>query len=164
MKLLFEYDGKKNFILAAIATFICYLLFLYIISLIIFLIMYFTNNYQNNQMLIYVLVPPIIDIVISLFSILSFRNTHTKLYKLHDKLILDLNVKGLTSDKYEINIKDIYRVNKLSPMNILGKTDIVIKANNYKQNDILKNKKIKICLALVCDFKTKKDILNIIKI
>lgn len=164
MKLIYEYNGKKNFILAILATFICYLLFLYIISLITFLIMYFTNNYQNNQMLIYILVPLIIDIVISLFSILSFRNTHTKLYKLHDKFILDLNVKGLTSDKYEINIKDIYRINKLSPMNILGKTDIVIKANNYKQNDVLKNKKIKLCLALVCDFKTKKEILALMKI
>ena len=164
MKLIYEYNGKKNFILASLATFLCYSIILYIFSLIVFLVSYFGNSYSSDQLLVYLLLPLAAGFIVSMFSIISFRSVHTKLYKLHDVLIFDLDVKGLATDKYEFNKNDIIRIKKFSPMLIVGKTDIVIVATKYKKNNVIYDKKIRLCLALVCDFKTKKEITDLLKI
>ena len=163
MKLIYEFDGNKNWLFAALATLICYFLIILVISFATFMIVININNQIIGYWWLFLFTPICLSIMISLLSIISFRNTHTKLYKKNNQLYFDLDVKGLSHDNYEFLIGNIIKIKKLSPMNILGKTDLVLYVDEYKMNGEKRYKKMKICLALVCSFEEKRSILESIK-
>ena len=163
MKLIYEFDGNKKWIPAALATLLCYFIIFGIVSLIAYIVLISMNGAYNQDWWLFIFSPFCLSIIVSLLSIISFRNTHTKLYKKNNQLFFDLDVNGLSHDKYEFIIDNIYKIKKSSPMNIIGKTDIVLYIDNYKMNGENRYKKMKICVALVCSFEEKRSILDIIK-